>query len=217
MLEDCGYDGKEYMNYTEDDIKVMLNEHNTNKYEKKYEVGPLDILLTKPIKHDDDKKVSNNNEKIYVKYLLEDKFKVTASSTTLIEEIYGNILTTKDTLIILNIQCVLMKIGIKDKNNYEDYINSLYITKNYFIQIFGLENFLINCSRHQLVPKHRILSKQEVQQLLTQYNCGLKNLPTIKCDNPQAKYLGLKPKQVCEILVNNVTSGVTKKYRICVI
>ena len=87
---------------------------------------------------------------------------------------------------------------------------------NYFVQLFGLENFLFNVSRHQLVPKHRILSKQETHDLLSLYNCTLKNLPTIKRDDPQAKYIGLKPKQVCEISMNNVTSGITKKYRYCV-
>ena len=80
----------------------------------------------------------------------------------------------------------------------------------------SLENFLFNVSRHQLVPKHRILSKTETQNLLNLYNCNIKNLPTIKRDDAQAKYIGLKPKQVCEIIVNNVTSGITKKYRLCV-
>ena len=108
-----------------------------------------------------------------------------------------------------------MRIGVKDKLD-EEFVNHLYITKNYFVQIFGLENFLFNVSRHQLVPKHRILSKTETQNLLNLYNCNIKNLPTIKRDDAQAKYIGLKPKQVCEIIVNNVTSGITKKYRLCV-
>ena len=59
------------------------------------------------------------------------------------------------------------------------------------------------------------MSAAEIQTLLTTYNCNTHNLPTIKRDDPQAKYLGLKPKQVCELLVDNVTSGITKKYRLC--
>ena len=66
-----------------------------------------------------------------------------------------------------------------------------------------------------LVPKHTIMSKIDVQNLLTTYNCSMRNLPTIKRNDAQAKYIGLKPKQVCEILVNNITSGIAKKYRVC--
>jgi DNA-directed RNA polymerase subunit H (RpoH/RPB5) len=209
MLEDRGYDVSDFKNYTEEEIKIMLNEHNIGKFDQLPDKGPLDILLEKPGTPEPDK--------IYVKYRLDDRFKGTTSLTNQINEIYENdaILSNKDTLIILNISRVIMKIGMKDKID-EEYANHFYITKNYFVQIFGLENFLFNVSHHQLVPKHRILSKIETQNLLSDYNCTLKNLPTIKRHDAQAKYIGLKPKQVCEIIVNNVTSGIAKKYRFCV-
>lgn len=208
MLEDRGFDVSDLQNYTEEEIKVMLNEQNIGKFEKIPEKGPLDIILEK---HSG----TPNAEKIYVKYLLEDRFKGTTSLSNQINEIYETILSPKDTLIILNISRVIMKIGVKDKVD-EEYVNHFYITKNYFVQIFGLENFLFNVSRHQLIPKHRILSKTETQALLSDFNCNIKNLPTIKRDDAQAKYIGLRPKQVCEIIVNNVTSGIAKKYRLCV-
>ena len=208
MLEDRGFDISSISNYTEDDIKIMLNEHYTNKFGFLSEKGPLDIILEKNAN-------TANAEKIYIKYRLEEKFKATTNLTTQINEIYDSTLTTKDTLIIMNINRILMKIGVKDKSD-EEFVNHLYIKDNYFVQIFGLENFLFNVSRHILVPKHRVLSKTEVSNLLEHYSCILKNLPIIKRDDPQAKYIGLRPKQVCEILFNNVTSGVTKKYRYCV-
>ena len=105
-----------------------------------------------------------------------------------------------------------MKIGVKDKGDEDQH---LFITKSYFVQLFGLENFLFNVSRHQYVPKHRILSKQETIDFLAKFNITLKNIPTIKRDDPQAKYIGLRPKQVCEITAENVTSGTTTRYRVC--
>jgi len=208
MLEDRGYNIDDLRNYTEDEIKIMLNQHELSKFGILSEVGPLDILLEK-------NSGTNNAEKIYIKYRLEDRFKSTTSLNTQINEIFENTLTTKDTLIIININRVLIKIGVKDKVD-EEYVNHLYITKNYFVQLFGLENFLFNVSKHNLVPKHKILSINETSDLLKKYNCSIKNLPTIKRDDPQAKYIGLRPKQVCEITVNNITSGITKKYRLCV-
>ena len=208
MLEDRGYNVDELRNYTEDEMKIMLNQHELNKFGTLSEVGPLDILLEK-------NPGTANAEKIYIKYRLEDRFKCTTSLNTQINEIFENTLTTKDTLIIININRVLIKIGVKDKVD-EEYVNHLYITKNYFVQLFGLENFLFNVSKHNLVPKHKILSINETSDLLKKYNCSIKNLPTIKRDDPQAKYIGLRPKQVCEITVNNITSGITKKYRLCI-
>ena len=61
---------------------------------------------------------------------------------------------------MININRLLMKVAAKEKTD-EDFVNDLYITKNYFIQLFGLENFLFNISHHQFVPKHRILSHKK--------------------------------------------------------
>jgi len=207
MLSDRGYNVDDIIHFTEDEIKTMLNQHSLGKFETIHDIGPLDILLEK-------NKGTPQAEKIYVKYRLDPKFKATTTLTTQINDIYDTILTTKDTLIILNVGRVLIKPEVKDKVD-EEYVNHLYITKKYFVQLFGLENFLFNVSRHDFVPKHRIISKLEIQNLLTLYNCNISNLPTIKRDDPQSKYIGLKPEQVCEILVNNVTSGVAKKYRVC--
>ena len=207
MLEDRGYNISDIKNYTDDEIQIMLQQQNIGKFEISHDKGPLDILLEKNVG-------TPQSEKIYVKYRLDNKFKVLSTLTTQINDIYEHILNAKDTLIILNISRIITKIGVKEKVD-EDYVNHLYITKNYFVQLFGLENFLFNVSHHILVPKYKIMSAAEIQTLLTTYNCNIQNLPSIKRDDPQAKYLGLKPKQVCELLVDNVTSGITKKYRVC--
>jgi DNA-directed RNA polymerase subunit H (RpoH/RPB5) len=207
MLEDRGFSTEDLQSYTEDEIKVMLNSHRQGKFENKSDQGPLDILL--------EKRTGSDIEKIYVKYRLDDKFKRTTNLQTQIAEIFENILTPRDTLIILNIGRVLLKSGVKDKPD-EDFVNHLYINKGYFVQLFGLENFLFNASRHVFVPKHRILSRSELQEVLAKYNCTVKNIPTIKRDDPQAKYIGLRPKQVCEITPANITSGATVRYRMCV-
>jgi len=208
MLEDRGYEVNHLKNYTTEDIKEIMVNHITGKFTTLLDVGPLDIFLEK-------NSGTPNAEKIYVKYRLDSKFKGTTSLTTQINEIYEKLLTTKDTLIILNVQRVSMKIGVKDKVD-EEYVNDLFIRKNYFVQVFGLENFLINVSRHQFVPKHTILSKQETIDVLSKYNCTNKNIPTIKRDDAQAKYIGLRLKQICKIDVENVSSGTTEKYRFCV-
>lgn len=208
MLEDRGYDVNHLKNYTQEEMKIMLKQHMDGKFNTMHEVGPLDILL--------EKTTGKNTEKIYVKYKLDEKFKATTSTITQITDIYANIIGPKDTLVLLNISRVLMKVGVKDKVD-EDFVNDLYTRKGYFVQLFGLENFLINISKHQFVPKHRVLSKQETEDLLDKYKIGTDNIPTIKRDDAQAKYIGLRQHQICEIIVDNATSGRTVKYRLCVI
>ena len=207
MIEDRGYNVDHLKNYTYDEIKTMLHEQYVGKFYLTSDIGPLDIFL--------EKTVNSTIEKIYVKYRLDSKFKGTANVKTQIAEIYEKHISTKDTLVMINVNRLLMKVGAKDKTD-EDFVNDLYTTKNYFIQLFGLENFLINVNYHHFVPKHRILSHQETQALLNQYNCNVKNLPTIKRDDPQAKYIGLRLKQICEITRENVTSGITIHYLFCV-
>ena len=241
MLEDRGYNVDHLKNYSSDEMKVMLHEHINGKFSISADIGPLDIFLEKTVnnktnktdktdkpentlsditdissKIDTHSKTSNTViEKIYVKYKFDPKFKGTSLIKTQIAEIYEKYITTKDTLVMININRLLMKVGAKEKTD-EDFVNDLYTTKNYFIQLFGLENFLLNISHHQFVPKHRILSPQETQELFKKYNCTVKNLPTIKRDDPQAKYIGLRLKQICEITRENVTSGITMTYRVCV-
>ena len=212
MLEDRGYNVDHLKNFTEDEIKEMMLNQITGKFIALSDIGPLDIFLEKSI---DNKSKTETTEKIYVKYRMDSKFKGTASLTTQILEIYEKHLSTKDTLIVLNLGHIIMKIGVKDKVD-EEYVNDLFIKKNYFVQVFGLENFKFNVSKHQFVPKHIILSKQEAQEVIKKYDCVYSNIPTIKRDDVQAKYLGLRPKQICKIIVENVSSGVTEKYRYCV-
>ena len=165
MLNDRGFDISSIKNYTEDEIKDMLTNHNLGKFETLPDKGPLDILLEKNTG-------TQHAEKIYVKFRLDNKFKATASLTTQINDIYSTILTIKDTLIIMNVDAILIKVDVKEKVD-EEYANQLYITKNYFVQLYGLSNFLFNVSNHITVPKHRIMSKIETQQLLTTYNCNI--------------------------------------------
>jgi DNA-directed RNA polymerase subunit H (RpoH/RPB5) len=208
MLEDRGYDVEQYKNYTKPEILLMLREHSRNKMETKSEAGPLDILVSK--------NAGEKVEKVFIKYRLDDKFKKTDGLVKQINDIYDtNVLGKSDTMIILNIARVILKPGTKDKPD-EEFSRQMFVTKGYFVQLFGLENFMFNVSRHELVPKHTVMSKHEIDEMMAKYSITNKhNLPTIKAEDPQSKYIGLRPHQVCKIEVTNLTSGVAVKYRYC--
>jgi DNA-directed RNA polymerase subunit H (RpoH/RPB5) len=212
MLQDRGYDTSAYDHYTNIELNKLLIAQQANNFIIKPEIGPLDIMLEKT---NGDKK-----EKIYIKYRLDEKFRERENLTTQIDEIFKTILTKNDTLILLNISRIYTntKAGSKPDSGSEDLVRKYYLSKGYFIQIYGLENFLFNVANHQYVPKHEIATKEEIEHLMKTYNItNLRNLPIIKWLDPQAKYIGVKPKSVVKITCINSSTGESIKYRLCVL
>jgi len=70
---------------------------------------------------------------------------------------------------------------------------------------------------HELVPKHRILSEEEKEEILKKYNANLTDLPRILVSDPVVRRLGAKPGDVIEITRKSFTAGESKYYRVVVI
>ncbi|MGC8816591.1 MAG: DNA-directed RNA polymerase subunit H [Candidatus Hadarchaeum sp.] len=67
--------------------------------------------------------------------------------------------------------------------------------------------------RHVLVPKHEVLSKDKVEELLQKYKISLYQLPLIKSSDPAVKEIGGKPGDVIKITRNSPTAGKAVAYR----
>ena len=210
MLRDRGFSTINYDNYTIFEINTLLIAQEP--YTNIADVGPLDILLEKTVK--------DNKEKIYIKYRMDEKFREREILSNQVDDIYSTILSKNDCLIILNITKIYTttKVGSKPDCGSEDFVRKYFTTKNYFIQMFGLENFLFNVSKHQYVSLHEIATKEEIETFMAQYNISnLRNLPSIKWLDPQVKYLGAKPKSVIKITCLNASNGESIKYRYCIL
>ena len=214
MLSDRGYDISNYANYTIDDINLML----IGNTKSTFEVSPLDILVSKQI--------SNRTEKIYVKYCLNSKWRPTSKCSKMIETIFESIIDPKDSLIIITPDTIHFKPS-KD-NRVEEFVNKYYVKHRYFIQIFGIENLLFNVSHHEIVPKHELISKEEAKKMLKERNIeSIFDLPTIRREDPMAKYIGMRPNigirrgvnaqpgDVCKITFPSLSSIKYIKYRMC--
>jgi DNA-directed RNA polymerase subunit H (RpoH/RPB5) len=73
-----------------------------------------------------------------------------------------------------------------------------------------------NIMKHELVPKHVILSDEEVKSLLTKYNIQPSQLPKILDMDPVAVYIGAKPGQIVKIIRKSHTAKESISYRIVV-
>ncbi len=64
----------------------------------------------------------------------------------------------------------------------------------------------IDITRHELVPKNIIMSKEEVEDLLARYEIKLVKLPRISIDDPVIQMLGGKVNDVVRIVRKSETS-----------
>jgi len=191
MLERRGYDVSNYKNYSINEIRIM-RENKT-----------LDMRLEK-----------ESGSKCYVKYNIYKKLK-SNELTKIVKNNFINEdaeLTPNDELIIIcNDNNILIS---KKYSNFMSKLENFYY-KNYFVQIFNVDSLLFDVTKHNLVPEHIILSDDEKQDILKQYNISENKLPRISRFDPVAKFIGIKPNQVCKIIRNSYTCGESVYYRIC--
>jgi len=192
ILKSRGYDISEYNEFSLSDVNQMYN----NKQ--------LDLLLTK-------KDVNNKEKKIYVKYVLDKNVLKPNYIQDLVDDLFNieKIITNEDDLLIIT----------KDSPNdtINNLIKEIWETSGIYIGIMAMKTLGFNILNHSLVPPHKPMNDLEKQQVANKYNVTSdKMFPEISRYDPVAIAIGLRPKQVCEIIRSSKTAVTSMYYRICV-
>lgn len=148
------------------------------------------------------------NEQVYVIYSLT---KTPSQSNILskIEELGDTFDKSKDQLLYI----------IKQEPNQKiiETCKLLFSQEHIFISVFNIHRLLYNILKHEKVPKHRVMTKEEKETLMKQYHINRdKQFPEISRFDPVAMVIGLRPGQLCEIQRKSETTIYSKYYRICI-
>jgi len=199
MLKNRLIDVSAYENFNQEELKKMLHQSLLDKSFINPEMGPLDMILK-----------NRHGSHTYVKYRL-DKIKTARAIEAFIEQIYKTQLKKDDKLILIAPE----KINLTG-SSFEAMLNNFYNQKGYYVQIISLPQLMIDIVSHRDVPKHEVLTQEEIKELLEKYSIKIENLPVILKDDAMARYLGLKPNEVVRIHRPSPTSGTYISYRVCV-
>ena len=74
----------------------------------------------------------------------------------------------------------------------------------------------IEVSKHELVPKHAILSEEEKEDVLKQFGITLRQLPRIIETDPAIKEMAPKPGDVVKIMRKSPSGGEDAYYRVVI-
>ena len=188
ILKSRGFDTDEYSGFSINEIHTLVvNEQ-------------LDLLLNN--------KKQEKKKKIYIKYYLNKTIRP-VNVHEIIEDLFNieQILTLKDDLIII----------IKDEPNdtLQKLQGSIYEHDKIFVTIININRLQFNILNHSLVPKHKVLTNEEKNQVKEKYNIVNNNIPGISRFDPVSQVLGIRPTEMVEIERPSKTAITTKFYRIC--
>ena len=71
-----------------------------------------------------------------------------------------------------------------------------------------------NILNHELVPRHAILSKSEIEKIFKNLDFEIEQLPKIKVDDPVVKSIEAEKGDILEITRNSPTAGTFVTYRL---
>ena len=88
---------------------------------------------------------------------------------------------------------------------------------NPFLQIFDIRRLQFDITTHRKVPRHRVITKEEVLKIEKKFNItnSKKQLPWIDSQDAMAKWIGARPGDIVEITRFSESAGDTLYYRYC--
>ena len=89
--------------------------------------------------------------------------------------------------------------------------------ENQLIQVFEYRHLQFDISKHVKVPQHRILSSEERDAVMREFNIpSTAHMPKIDWKDAMARWIGSRPGDIVEISGMCETSVQNRRYRFCI-
>jgi len=165
-----------------------------------YTNNQLDMI----VKHNESEK------KMYIMYHIAKSLRP-QTLDEIVEELYDieNVITKTDTLVII----------VDDEPNDTIRNKTKYMFEKYgiFVVLHNIKRLQFNILNHMWQPRFRILTKEEVQELLQKFNMkSTQQLPEISRYDPFALAIALRPGDVVRLIRSSQTALETPYYRVCI-
>jgi len=144
----------------------------------------------------------NENKMVYVSYILESKTFSKKDLTNLKTFIDDNYPLKDMSVIVITHDKPTPQIA-KELQNDEFRSYEIFLTKN----------LMINITHHEIVPKHILLSEEEANKVLDEFDANRSQLPRLLVTDPVAKYYGMKSGDICKIVRHSPMTGESFYYR----
>ena len=187
ILQERGFNVTKYSNFGITEIGILL------------ENNQLDMLLEN----------DNTKKKIYVKFYINKLIKP-KNIYDIVEDLFHieTILEKNDDLMIV----------IKDEPNdtMMENIKDIWVSENIYVSLLNIKRLQFNILKHNLVPKHTLLTLDEKEQFMKKFNIMDKSqIPDISFFSPVSIVLGIRPDDVVKIERHSRTAIQADFYRIC--
>jgi DNA-directed RNA polymerase subunit H (RpoH/RPB5) len=194
LMQKQDYNVDDYFNFSINEVNSMMQNNQ------------LDMLLEK--KEED--VVTKRKNKIYIRYFL-GKMLRPSNLHEMIDDLFNleEVLKKDDTLFII----------IKDEINetLTNELKHIWEKDGIFVVIESIKRLQFNILNHTLVPIHRLMNDNEVEEIMKKYNIKDKTqFPDISRFDPVARVIGLRPGKVCHIIRSSKTAIQASYYRVCV-
>lgn len=189
ILKEIGYKTDDFEGYSINHVGTLMKNNQLN-------------LLLSHVTED---------QKLYVKYTVDGSRITSQAVHKLKDEFFGedSVLRKKDVLMVI----------IKDEpnDNIKETLDEIWNIYGIYITVINIHRLQYNILKHQWVPKHTLLSDEQIVELKTKYNIRSNSeLPTISRYDPVASIMCMKPMQICKIIRKSRTSLESEYYRICI-
>ncbi|EYU18650.1 hypothetical protein MIMGU_mgv1a0134841mg, partial [Erythranthe guttata] len=81
------------------------------------------------------------------------------------------------------------------------------------VEIFQIADLLVNVTKHEMKPKHQVLTNEEKQNLLKKYSIDEKQLPRMLQKDAIARYYGMEKGQVVKVTYGGELTQLHVTYR----